>query len=93
MEDRFYTEEWMPKLFKGERPSEDLLGASPLMTDWDLVVENDYLALSGSVFAHPKFNNGEHLTTSKVFWMDPQMQYARTKSRWIRLAAPAVVMT
>lgn len=93
--DLYTASEWMPLLFKGERPTERAIAAAPLLTDWSLELDenSETMKLSGRVFCHPKYENGKEITLVHLYWMNPQLEYARVHSGWCRLASPSEIMT
>lgn len=73
----------------GSVPKDDALQNFPFMDNWGFA----YFAapcLSGYVTGHPVLEGKDrHITTSQVWMMSKDGQWARTQSRWYRLGRRA----
>jgi hypothetical protein len=74
----------LERIARGEHPGEAELRDAPYLTDWrTYVLPIPYLL--GTVFGHPKIENGQICRTSELITFDPHSGYARTYSRFYRL--------
>ncbi|CAB4325369.1 MULTISPECIES: DUF6634 family protein [Brucella] len=74
----------------GKQPDLNLLDNSPLLNDW-VRATRSLPCLEGMVLEHPKLGSRRLITTSELFYVDPQLHFARTYSRFYRLGKPAPV--
>lgn len=78
--------------FNGSAPTEAELSAAPIVHRWQLLSnDNDTNDVSGFVSGHPRFRDGEFITTSALGQIDPSSPpaWVRTKNTVYRLGAPA----
>ena len=68
-------------------PSPDTLAAAPLLTLWSPVLIGTELFLAGEATDHPHLPDGP-ITTSPLLALAPNLTWARTVSRFYRLARP-----
>lgn len=67
-------------------PTEADLANAPVLDHWRPLMSGPYvLVLWGSVSGHPELGN-DLVTTTPLIALDPSRGWARTKSRWYRLA-------
>lgn len=74
----------------GKQPDLNLLDNSPLLNEW-VRTTRALPCLEGMVLEHPKLGSRRLITTSELFYVDPQLHFARTYSRFYRLGKPAPV--
>jgi hypothetical protein len=67
------------------QPTQEQLDDAPLLTDWGVGFK-ELPCLIGNVSGHPLLPD-RWVRTSELFAMDPDMKWARTYSRFYRLAA------
>lgn len=67
----------------GTGPTADELAQAPVLLNWQKVRVAE-TALQGLVLDHPKIGTGA-ITTSLVFWFNPDEGWVRTLSRYYRL--------
>ncbi|MCJ2121774.1 DUF6634 family protein [Methylobacterium sp. J-077] len=78
----------LERIARGEHPGELDLRDAPYLFDWQLfLMPLPYLL--GTVFGHPKIEDGHICRTSELITFDPVTGYARTFSRFYRLGSPA----
>jgi len=72
-------------------PSAKDLAGAPVLTEWMVCPHAGvFFSLQGLSTGHPELTqDGAFITTSIVLGIDPQRRWARTLSRWYRLATPA----
>lgn len=68
-------------------PSPDTLAAAPLLHLWSSVLIGADLCLAGEATGHPHLPDGI-ITTSMLLALAPDLTWARTFSRFYRLALP-----
>lgn len=69
-------------------PSEADLANAPVLSDWKVAVPPfAHVILIGEVLGHPILGN-RSITTSQLIAIHPEARWARTVSRWYRLAQP-----
>lgn len=70
-------------------PSAADLDRAPVLDAWHpLVSAQGAPILWGIVSGHPRLRDNDHITTSSLVALDDQNAWARTVSRWYRLAQP-----
>ena len=78
------------RLTAGTAPDLYELADAPVLSDWRRslipIVEP---ILMGTVEGHPRLSGRRRVATSRLIALDPTAGWARTMSRWYRLAAPA----
>lgn len=78
--------------FNGSAPAVTELSAAPIIDRWQLLSnDNGTNDVSGVVSGHPRFREGEFITTSALDQIDPSSPAAwvRTKNTVYRLGSPA----
>jgi hypothetical protein len=70
----------------GQPPSTDELASAPLITDWRIGYRAA-VAIHGSTTDHPVLHRVRNLATSELYFLDPDLRWARTFSRLYRLGA------
>lgn len=72
----------------GSGPNQDFLECCPLIDFWS-VGTRPVRCLTGIFINHPKIDQGSFGMTSELVWLDKERGFARTRSRFYRLASPA----
>ena len=80
----------LERLKEGQGPTAAERERAPILRNWTLADRAGSLALAGFVENHPRFVDGEWITTSALLWLAPDLTAARTVSRWYRLGEPWV---
>src|SRR5690606_14447377 len=76
------------KELEGIDATKALTGA-PLLVNWHSVEpQPHYVQLVGTCSGHPSLTSG-HIFTSRVLYIDPNLEWARTANRYYRLRDPA----
>lgn len=71
-------------------PSSSMLTDAPLLRDWMAALHPDgTLCLVGIIAGHPDLADGKTACTSQLLALDPDGQWARTRSRWYQLSGTA----
>jgi hypothetical protein len=77
----------------GEVPSPLSLLQAPTLDRWSTAVRQRgkefVMVLTGDVYKHPEFQDGDNIHTSAVMWFDRENRFARTVSRLYALGRPA----
>lgn len=68
----------------GKLPDERALAAAPVLTNWRVGYRSNF-ALHGTTTNHPVLLGRRNITTSTLFYISPDLQWARTASRLYRL--------
>lgn len=69
------------------QPSSEVLFCAPVLRDWIAMLDAPgVLCLGGTVTGHPLLEDGMRIYTSMLITLDPGGAWARTRSRWYRLA-------
>jgi len=63
----------------------DALADAPRLDCYRAVLGHAY-ALKGIVTGHPRLQDGKEITTSQLFYLDPDRGIARTMNNWYRLS-------
>lgn len=56
------------------------------LENWS-IAERTVQCLVGHPAGHPRLSDGKPMVSSELYFLDDQMKYARTFSRWYRLGA------
>ena len=68
----------------GQEPTEEQLESAPELVGWDICHE-PVPHLVGTGFGHPRLPDARPIYTSSLVYLDPQLKFARTMSRFYRL--------
>ncbi|WP_199084547.1 DUF6634 family protein [Bosea sp. ASV33] len=74
----------LDRIRMGKHPGVRELGGAPTITDWS-PAERREVALVGRVHGHPTIEDGRQAGTSILFFLAPELGYARTLSRFYKL--------
>jgi len=74
----------LERIRDGEHPDESVLADAPTIDHWSLA-ERRTVALVGKVDDHPTIKNGRQVCTSDLFFLAPELGYARTFNRFYAL--------
>ena len=72
----------------GKQPAPEILDDSPALYDWNQTTR-PAACLEGLVQEHPLLGRYRLIITSDLYYLDPEMRFARTLSRFYRLGNPA----
>lgn len=77
----------LERITAGVAPTEEDLANAPRLEDCYLSYRM-LPQLEGHVYGHPLFPvSGQHIRTSRVWAIAPEMGWARTESRWYKLGS------
>ncbi len=71
----------------GKGPVSETLDDSPALYDWNQTTR-PAVCLEGFVQEHPRLGRNRLIITSDLYYLDPELQFARTLSRFYRLGNP-----
>ncbi|WP_411507829.1 DUF6634 family protein [Brucella anthropi] len=71
-----------------KKPDHEILDDSPTLYDWNQTTR-PAACLEGLVQEHPLLGRNRLIITSDLYYLDPEMRFARTLSRFYRLGNPA----
>lgn len=78
----------LQSLREGKQPAPEILDYSPRLYDWNQTTR-PAACLEGLVQEHPLLGRNRLIITSDLYYLDPEMRFARTLSRFYRLGKPA----
>lgn len=78
----------LQSLREGKQPAPEILDNSPTLYDWNQTTRSA-VCLEGFVQEHPRLGRNRLIITSDLYYLDPELQFARTLSRFYRLGNPA----
>lgn len=78
----------LERIAGGHHPGADDLRDAPLLMEWRIRLA-PAPHLVGIVLGHPVIPDGELCRTSELFTLEPDLGYARTRSRFYRLGERA----
>lgn len=74
----------LERIRDGKHPDERTLADAPIIHDWSLA-ERPTVALVGKMRGHPTVGDGHSARTSDLFFLAPELGYARTFNRFYAL--------
>lgn len=72
---------------RGEHPDDATLADAPALHDWSLARRPE-ACLAGTMLGHPKIPDGQPGVTSGVWFLAPNLGYARSLTRFYALGRP-----
>lgn len=70
-------------------PSDVEMQIAPRLEEWAALITTEHgrqvLKLMGRATGHPEIEDGEHMRTGRLVWVDPHMRWARATDRLWRL--------
>ncbi|MFL9499112.1 hypothetical protein DNX69_00020 [Rhodopseudomonas palustris] len=83
------TDEDVDRYLRNVPPPDVEMQIAPRLDDWAVLITNEsgrqVLKLMGSAYGHPELEDGEHMRTGRLVWVDPSMRWARATDRLWRL--------
>ncbi|OYR15237.1 DUF6634 family protein [Brucella thiophenivorans] len=78
----------LKSLRDGNELNSEVLSKSPVLNGWSQTTRST-ACLEGVVQEHPRLGKSKVILTSDLYYLDPEMRFARTLSRYYRLGKPA----